>query len=233
MVNLLRNPFGSLRTVAWLRKLVPDYTGLASRNGGRPLVAQFLLIGRLAVGRLNSITLASSAGFAFTVFRLVACQGPRGAAMHLKAAHVLLMQGSARMRLPSSWSLGTNVARTRAGLPRIVSASSRAAIRGGDKKILKLWLTLLSFYRVLEFPGKLSTSTITLPGAEISSLLGEAGTFMWTFLYHSPFWRKFQGKLLTIRTNLLLNGLCDLRIAALFAKPFRIDRASPMRLYEP
>jgi len=46
----------------------------------------------------------------------------------------------------------------------------RKRIRNGDYVVIKAWFTLLSIYRVLEFPGRVSLNTITDPGVDISAL---------------------------------------------------------------
>jgi len=93
---------------------------------------------------------------------------------YLKACHVLLMQAAAGMKIPASQSLGVAVSRTRGGIPRIVPALLRERIRGGDVKAIKWTLTLMSVYRILEFPGVPNLSSITAPGADWSRLIPEA-----------------------------------------------------------
>jgi hypothetical protein len=230
MVNLLRSLSRPLRTVAVLKRLVPDFTGMSTRKGGRPLIDWFILIGRSVVGRLNHSTIAISAIFAFRVGLLMRAQGAPGTVKYLKASHVLLMQASAGMRLNGTWSLGANVSRTLSGYPRIVCASSRAAIKGGDTKVLKFWLSLLSFYRVLEYAGTVSYQTILLPGIPIGESLREAGTFVLTFFHFMPNGAKWLKAFTELRTNMMLNRLRDLRIPALKAHPFEIHKATPIRL---
>jgi hypothetical protein len=65
--------------------------------------------------------------------------------------------------------LGAIVGTTRDGLPRLIPRSDRERIRRGDVITLRLWLTLLSLYRIMQCPGKISTSTITDPGIEITA----------------------------------------------------------------
>jgi len=232
MVNILRSLSRPLRTVAVLKRLVPDFTGMASRNGGRPLIDWLLLAGRCVVGSLNRSTIGVSAIFAFRVGQLMKAQGAPGTVKYLKASHVLLMQASAGMRLDGTWALGANVSRTLSGYPRIVCASSRAAIKGGDARVLKLWLTLLSLYRVIEFPGVMKLDTIILPGIPIGHLLLEAGTFALTFFHHFPNGKKWSKVALELRSAIRLNQLRDLRVPVLKASPFEIQKATPIRLKE-
>jgi hypothetical protein len=92
---------------------------------------------------------------------------------YLKACHVLVMQSAAGMKIPSSQSLGVAVARTKGGIPRIVPALLRERIRGGDILAIKWSLTLMSVYRILEFPGVPNLLSITAPGADWSRLIPE------------------------------------------------------------
>jgi hypothetical protein len=39
----------------------------------------------------------------------------------------------------------------------------------GDEKLIRLWLTLLSLYRVIEFPGKFKVETIIKPGKDFAT----------------------------------------------------------------
>jgi hypothetical protein len=230
MDNLLRNPLGLLRTVAMLRKFVPDWSGMATRKGGRGLIDTMILMVRLVLGNLTHHRVASVAMYAFLVGRLVKTQGPRGACIYLKTCHVLLMQSMAQMVLHGSWELGCNVGRTACGLPRIIDRESRALLRSGDTRVLKLWLTLFSFYRVLEFPGILKTSTITSPGPDILCLLEVFAEFVPTFFAHMPGFQVMTSAWLHVRNTSFFQGLGTIFSAALTAKPFLISRSSPIRV---
>lgn len=80
------------------------------------------------------------------------------------------MQVAAGMKLPASQPLGVAVSRTKQGVPRIVPVILRRSILLGDPKVVRLVLTFLSLYRVLEFPGKLKLSTITDVGRDWTGL---------------------------------------------------------------
>jgi hypothetical protein len=69
---------------------------------------------------------------------------------------------------------GAAVARTSTGLPRMIPKAHRAHIREGSNLHIRLWLTLLGLYRVIEFAGVPSVKTIVSPGTLISnSFMGE------------------------------------------------------------
>jgi hypothetical protein len=75
------------------------------------------------------------------------------------------------MKDQSPWGLGANIARTRFGVPRIINRRHRQALRSGDVGIIRLWLSLFSLYRVLEFKGSLKLETIIEPGKNISMFM--------------------------------------------------------------
>lgn len=85
---------------------------------------------------------------------------------YLKACHILVMQAAGGMKIPSTQSLGVAVARTKGGLPRMIPSLMRSKIRQGNVLAIRVTLTLLSLYRVLEFDGKPKLSTITDPGKD-------------------------------------------------------------------
>jgi len=88
---------------------------------------------------------------------------------YLKGCSVLLMQAISGQRLSDPRQLGCAIGRTKSGVPSIIPAVHRKAIRTGDGKALRIWLSFFALYRVLNFPGKLKLSTITAPGPKISS----------------------------------------------------------------
>jgi hypothetical protein len=83
--------------------------------------------------------------------------------LYLKASQVLLQQGVGRHRVHDLTELKVRPKRTRAGLPRIIPAGARKLIREGDLDMIRLWMTLLGFFRIMDFKGKLSFSTIVDP----------------------------------------------------------------------
>jgi hypothetical protein len=107
--------------------------------------------------------------------------GPRGTAIYLKTCYVLLEHVAGGMRDRSPFDLGANVKRTRRGVPRILPPQHRSLVLQGDVGVIRLWLTLFSLYRVLEFKGTLKLKTITAPGSEISGFVKEWDRWVPTF----------------------------------------------------
>jgi hypothetical protein len=75
------------------------------------------------------------------------------------------------MKDQSPWALGANISRTRFGVPRIINVRHRLLLREGDVGVIRLWLSLFSLYRVLEFKGSLKLKTITEQGKDISMFM--------------------------------------------------------------
>lgn len=112
--------------------------------------------------------------FIFRRFHAIAAKGGvKFLVLYLKACHVLVMQSAAGMKIPATQSLGVAVSRTKKGVPRILPSLLRERILAGDKLAIRLSLTFLGLYRVLEFPGQLKLSTITLPGKDWSGQIPE------------------------------------------------------------
>lgn len=101
--------------------------------------------------------------------RLHSNLGSKGLALYLKTCFVLLQQSIGGMKDTAPWKIGMNVARNRRGIPRIIDRRDRRLITLGDVTIIRLWLSLLGLYRVLDFKGKLKLNTITDPGLDLVS----------------------------------------------------------------
>jgi hypothetical protein len=57
--------------------------------------------------------------------------------------------------------LNCRVSRTNLGIPRFILAADRLRIRHGDLTLVRFYASFFAVYRVLDFPGKLNTKTIT------------------------------------------------------------------------
>lgn len=100
----------------------------------------------------------------------------------MKSAQSLLMQSLGGQRLYNLNPLGLRLARTKAGLPRVIPALHRARIRGGDLWTVRLWQTLFGLYRVIEVKGNLKLGTITSPTKMEEWVLPEFSHFVTTHL---------------------------------------------------
>lgn len=93
------------------------------------------------------------------LFKIYKDQGRKGVVIHLKALHIGLMQtlgGYKPRKSPSP----VRFSRAGDGLPRVIPIDHRKRIRKGEGSIIRLWLSLFSFFRVLDFEGKYKFETI-------------------------------------------------------------------------
>jgi len=125
------------------------------------------------VGRRTASNVRISYHLSRCCYRIARQGGVKFLVLYLKACHILVMQSAAGMRIPATQSLGVAVSRTKKGVPRILPTLVRQRILAGDQLMIRLVLSLLALYRVLEFPGKLKLSTITDPGLDWSAYLPE------------------------------------------------------------
>jgi hypothetical protein len=103
----------------------------------------------------------------------------KGLVLYLKACQVLLQQSVGGYRVVDLSDLKVRPSRNRAGVPLIIPSGVRVLIsRDRDISSIKLWMTLLGLYRVLEFRGKLSLDTITDTGPDLSSFIPEWERFL-------------------------------------------------------
>jgi hypothetical protein len=152
------------------------------------------------------------------------------------------MQAIAGHRHASSQELGAAVGRTKGGLPRVIPASARRLIRQGVRSEIRIWTTLFSLYRVVEFRGSLSLKTITDPpilsySAVLTKFPQFLGSVFWPLLL-----KRFEGRVPVTKKEAkkapqsVLRALCESAIVGgatsglmtlLKATPYRIARSSP------
>jgi hypothetical protein len=101
-------------------------------------------------------------------YKMARRSGMKYLVLYLKASQVLLQQAIGGQRLIDPRPLKAAVGRSRSGIPALIPRASRAKIVAKDVREIKLWMTLLGFYRVLGFEGSVSFDTITKPGKIIS-----------------------------------------------------------------
>ena len=139
----------------------------SSLKRGKQLAPLLLRAVVLVVGDLSVSRVKITWGFARRCVSLHRYLGSKGLALYLKTSFVLLQQSLGGMTGTAPLKIGMNVARTRKGFPRIIDRRDRQRILSGDVTIIRLWLTMLGLYRVIDFRGKLKLSTITSPGPDL------------------------------------------------------------------
>lgn len=148
---------------AILKRLVPSFVGMLRVKAGRPLVNHMLNMVLLVRGSITNSLVKVIVSYVRFLYVLNKQNGSAFTAKYLKAATSLLMQSISGKKHKSSQEMGLAVSRTRRGLPRFIPAIHRSHIRQGNVFYIRLWLTLLSVYRVLDFTGPLSIKTIVTP----------------------------------------------------------------------
>jgi hypothetical protein len=146
-------------SVVFTTNIINDTFSVKSKGA---LLTLFVRLVEVIGLRISSYKVRVILAFIFKLSKLYRHRGMKGMVLYLKACQVLFQQSLGGMRLGSDLNeLKVRPSRTKAGMPRIVPAQWRFQVRQGDTLIMKLIMTLLALYRVLEFPGKLKLSTIT------------------------------------------------------------------------
>jgi len=219
------------------------------RNKGRVLVLWFSRITRLVINASIAKRKSVIWFYADHVLSLYKKSGSiKFLVTYLKVAQLVLMQSLGGQIIRDTTEFGCRISRTKSGIPRLIPRLCRKKIRKGDLKEIRLWLTLFSLYRVLEFPGKLKLQTITKPSIAIQNWdLIQNFLERWiTFIswFHSnnarskvggewpDFSKSSIGKY--IRYGFKLTDLDSERCTpwaekSLIAKPFVIKKAGPCR----
>ena len=144
---------------------VPNFDWSLAVKREAKLVELSIKIVLLVFGSLTASKIKVLWGYSRSVHRTFRRQGYKGLAIYLKTCYLALQQVAGGQIVESPMALGTNIARTRRGIPRIIPATIRREILS-DPRLIRLWLSLFGLYRVLPFKGKLKLSTITNPGVD-------------------------------------------------------------------
>lgn len=154
-----------LRNILPIQKMVKGahFEWQTTVKGGRALGAALLRALHLRDGGMTSRWCIATFSYAKYVIRLQRRSGWTYVVKYLKAASVLLQQSASGQRILATQELGAAVSRTRSGIPRIIPHLMRDQIRSGNIWTVRIWLTFLGLYRVIEIPGKLKLHTITAP----------------------------------------------------------------------
>jgi hypothetical protein len=147
-----------------LRLVTTNFNAFLSVKAGTRLINAFKAI-VISIGvavtpsRIRLIVL-----FLRTITRLYKTQGAKGLVLNLKTSAVLLQQSIGGHIIPHPRLVSkTAVARSKAGLPRLIPAQARMAIRNGDVALMRLYLSLFNTYRLITFVGKVDIQSITAP----------------------------------------------------------------------
>lgn len=136
-------------------------------KSGKRLVGLLVRAAPLTVGSNSLGWVKACFVFSRFVISMRKSQGDRGLAIYLKTCNVTMLQYLGQERRTQPRLVGAAVAQTNSGLPRVIPGNHRKRIRQGDRGAIRLWLGFFTLYRVLNFKGKMSFSTVTAPGVVI------------------------------------------------------------------
>jgi hypothetical protein len=155
------------------QKAVKSFSSLSERL----IRATPLMIGGQSRGWVKAV-------FHFTrlVIRIKHHQGSRGLALFLKANMLIIQRTVSGSKLADPRLAGVATSVTNSGIPRWIPVLHRKRIIQGDRTTITFYLGLLTLYRVMNFKGKLSLSTITDPGVDINPTLNSFRGFLPHFL---------------------------------------------------
>lgn len=164
-----------LRTASAIwQRAVKSFSSLSERL----IRATPMMIGGQSRGWVKAV-------FHFTrlVMRIKHNQGSKGLAVFLKANMLLIQRVLARSKLENPRDAGVAVSVTNRGIPRWIPVLHRKQLLRGDRTVMIFYLGLLTLYRVVDYRGKLSLSTVTDPGKDIDpSLMASFREFLGTFV---------------------------------------------------
>jgi hypothetical protein len=138
-------------------------------------------------------TLKSIRRFLININYLKKHNGLPGVVKYLKGCSVLLQQVIAGYRIPDSGPLGLRIKRTRSGYPSLIPRHDRISMMSGGTAVMRLYLTLFSIFRNIEYKAKVSFKTITDPYIGTDNLqffsTDEIQTFLKKFIKFSELGR--------------------------------------------
>jgi len=156
------------------QKAVKSFSSLSDRL----IRAVPMMIGGQSRGWVKAV-------FHFTrlVMRIKHNQGSKGLAIFLKANLLLIQRVLAGSKLANPREAGVATSVTNRGIPRWIPVLHRKRLLRGDRTVVRFYFGLLTLYRVIDYRGKLSLSTVTDPGKVISpSLMASFREFLGTFV---------------------------------------------------
>lgn len=213
-----------IKQISAFKVHLKSINAMASVKGGYSLV-------RIAVMLIPAIGIRSTRAkvrsilvFLRHLYRLFKYNGAKGACLILKVYAVTLQQSIGGHVVRDLTELKFRVSRTNGGLPRVIPVQLRKAIREGDTHVIRFYLSLFNFYRMIEFKGDFRlaslSKTIISPaktGIEFVSLKFELLQFVPKFF-----------KLLVSQTGVGAKGLrSELMLAHRSAEAFPLLKSSP------
>lgn len=150
------------------QRLQLRFTWRRALTGTRRMMGYMLNVPIVLLGKNGRTWVLGTVAFCSFALRLKRTSGFKGLAIYLKVSSTCLIKYVAGAPVKGvASSLGHRVALTGSGIPTMINANHRKAIRRGDTRVIRFWLSLMSLYRVIDFLGKPKLSTITRPGVDL------------------------------------------------------------------
>jgi len=140
------------------------FNGIISRNGGRSLVSYLIKFYGSLESPLNRSKVKMICIFSFHCYSIFKHEGFKGLVLHLKTSHVLIQQAVAGYKIKDQNPLKRRVTRSRSGLPKWLPITERRLLIKQDLATVRFWTSLISIYRIIDYPGSPDLSSITDPG---------------------------------------------------------------------
>jgi len=141
------------------------FTWQSGVKSTRAWMGPFITIGNILAGKVSPFFILGLYDLIRSIHRLLRAQGVRGGALYLKACTMYLYKYVANERFLDQKAFGPVVGLTRSGIPLILPPMWRRSIKSGNLIVTRLALTVFGLYRVLDFRGKFTISTIVNPWA--------------------------------------------------------------------
>jgi len=158
---------------ALIEKFISKLNGRAFRNGGRYLIG-FVLRTLSVSDRLSRSRCALVTLFCRVCAKRFRNEGMKGLVLFLKCSYVLIQQGTAGYKVKDLSPLKRRVRRSGA-FPSWIPPIQRSLLRQGDVVAIRFWTSLVSIYRILEYPSITNVGSIVNPGCTWVETLGTEG----------------------------------------------------------
>lgn len=155
-----------------LRRLEGAYEWQRVVKGTRSAMGYLLRVPYVLLGVNGRSWTLGVLSFAKFVYKLHKRSGSTFTGKYLKTCQILVMKYLAGEKVPNPRMYKIAIA-MRGGLPSMIPKAHRKMIRQGDRRVCSFWLSLLGFYRIIDYKGRINLKTITrgLPDFDIIQYL--------------------------------------------------------------
>lgn len=138
-----------------------------------------ILLGNGTITRAWVVAAYKLCNFLYALYKK---NGIKYVVKYLKVTQVTLSQTLGGLKHAGPKLLGAGVAMTHSGLPRFIPIEHRKMIREGNLAYIRIWMSLLSVYRVFDYTGDYKVDTIIQPGSMSDSMFEVCVGFVPSFM---------------------------------------------------